>query len=307
MKQDEAAIGKPGGRLRGRIPAGVAVFLLAAAVARAQVGSLIVGNSAPVTNALGQPFQGVNGFPEISARVEIREVGPGIAAPDPGTGEGNGAVNPLVRASYIGHDVPFANSGLFSETFSNRLAEGVWYFARVYDAPAPGSSLYYANSVAFEGPPSSVSSFDVVFQGRRLVNGEPDLDTDGDGIPDAMEGDMGLDPNSADTDGDGYGDYFEAVNGGYLNANEPDAEFDVQIRPAAGSDPHAVSWWTIPVPGLFYRLEYIAALPFEEEFTEDIWSGTATETNVQVDVEEWVETESPMGFFRVRAGPAVPP
>ena len=118
---------------------------------------------------------------------------------------------------------------------------------------------------------------------------------------------MGLDPNSADTDGDGYGDYFEAVNGGYLNANEPDAEFDVQIRPAAGSDPHAVSWWTIPVPGLFYRLEYIAALPFEEEFTEDIWSGTATETNVQVDVEEWVETESPMGFFRVRAGPAVPP
>lgn len=303
MKQDEAAIGKPGGRLRGRIPAGVAVFLLAAAVARAQVGSLIVGNSAPVTNALGQPFQGVNGFPEISARVEIREVGPGIAAPDPGTGEGNGAVNPLVRASYIGHDVPFANSGLFSETFSNRLAEGAWYFARVYDAPAPGSSLYYANSVAFEGPPSSVSSIDVVFQGRRLVNGEPDLDTDGDGIPDAMELDMGLDYYNPDTDGDGFADRFEELNE-YVDPREARA-LDLWIQaPSAGADWHSVGWWTIP--GVAYRLEFRPQWVDGEPYITDVWTGVASGTEIgtlEVDVEDWVTNSPFMGFFRVFAIP----
>ena len=290
-------------RMRGQgLWAALAVVLIAAG-AEAQVGSLVVGNSAPVTNALGRPFHGVNGYPEISARVEIREMGPGIVPPDTETGEGNDGVNPLVRVSYIGHDSPFENSGMFSETFTNRLGEGTWYFARVYDGPSPGGSMYYLNSETFQGPPSGVESLDVVFQTRRLVNGEPDLDSDGDGIPDAMEGDMGLDPNSPDTDGDGFDDRFEELND-YVDPKEP-LPLDIAIHaPQLATDPHSVSWWTIP--GVFYRLEYRPQWVDGEPFIPDVWTGVAGGTEIgtiQIDVESWVTNSPVKGFFRVFAVP----
>lgn len=279
-------------------------LVLIAGGAEAQVGSLVVGNSTPVTNALGRPFPGINGFPEISARVEIREMGVGIVAPDPATGEGNDAINPpACDPSYIGHDVPFENSGMFAVTFSNRLEEGTWYFARVYDGPSPGGSMYYFNSEAFQGPPSHIESLDVVFQARRLVNGEPDLDSDGDGIPDAMEGDMGLDPNSPDTDGDGFDDRFEELND-YVDPKEP-LPLDIAIHaPQVEEDPHFVSWWTIP--GVFYRLEYRPQWVDEEPFIPDVWTGVAGGTEIgtlQVDVEAWVTNSPIKGYFRVFAVP----
>jgi len=42
---------------------------------------------------------------------------------------------------------------------------------------------------------------------------EYEIDTDSDGIPDVMENQLGLNPNSDDTDGDKLTDYFEYVNG----------------------------------------------------------------------------------------------
>lgn len=277
---------------------------LAAGAAQAQVvPPLYVGNQTPITNALGRNLAGEDGSPDSASRVEIRQTtGAGVVLPpDPATGEGNPA-NPLVQVSYIGHDLIGANTGLFSETFTNRLPTNTTYFARVFDAPTPGAALYYANSAPFASPPSSEANVDVVFGPLQLVSGEEDIDTDGDGIPDAMESEvLRTSPTDRDTDGDGYGDYFEAVYRDYLNAREPDEPLSVQINPpaVAGVDPYTVSWWTIPVPGMQYRLEYTDALLVPEAFVE-VWSGTATATNVDVDVDELVRTNSFIkGFFRV--------
>jgi hypothetical protein len=51
----------------------------------------------------------------------------------------------------------------------------------------------------------------------ELVSVPAPLDTDGDGMPDEWEGDMGLDPRSAadgsaDADGDGYTNVEEYLN-----------------------------------------------------------------------------------------------
>ena len=281
-----------------------AALWMAAGGARAQVvPPLYVGNQTPVTNALGRNLAGDNGNPDSASRVEIRQTAAGgaVLPPDPATGEGNPA-NPLVQTSYLGHGVIGANTGLFSETFTNRLPTNSTYFARVYDAPSAGAALYYANSAPFAAPPSSEANVDVVFGALQLVSGEEDIDTDGDGIPDAMESEiLGTSPTDRDTDGDGYSDYFEAVHREYMHAKEPDEPLSVQINPPvlAEIDPYTVSWDTIPVPGMQYRLEYTDALLIPEAFVE-VWSGTATATNVEVDVDEWVRTNSLIkGFFRV--------
>ena len=60
-----------------------------------------------------------------------------------------------------------------------------------------------------------------------------------------------------------------------------------------------MSWWTIPVPGMTYHLQYRPQWVDEEAYS-NIWSGTATETLLDIDVQDWVGTnEPPKGFFRV--------
>ena len=48
-----------------------------------------------------------------------------------------------------------------------------------------------------------------------------------------------------------------------------------------------------------YRLEFTDELDFENPYIEEIWSGTATETHLVVDVEDWVTNSLHKGFFRV--------
>ena len=272
-------------------------------LAVAQGISLAVGNSIPVTNALGFNLTGTWGDPGNSCRVEIRQAWTGglILAPtnDPGQIE---AYNPLITNSYLGHGVVGSNPGLYSETFTNRsvLATNLMYYARVFDRPDPAAAIYYADTPPFYGPPATDGSINPEFGTLKLASGEEDVDTDGDGIPDAMESDMGLDSGSGDTDGDGYGDWFEATHGQYLLPTEPDPALAIQINAPANAvvDPHTVSWWTIPVPGMTYRLDYRPQWADENSYS-NIWSGTATDTNLEVDVEDWVQTEGVKGFFRV--------
>ena len=47
----------------------------------------------------------------------------------------------------------------------------------------------------------------------EFLTSDVDTDTDGDGIPDQMETELGFDPNKADTDGDQLTDYYEYTNG----------------------------------------------------------------------------------------------
>ena len=286
---------------------GVVLVVAWAAISGVQaqiVPSLDIGNVDPVFDLLDRPLRGTWNFPETAARVEIRETsgGGGIAPPDPVTGEGNDALNPLVRVSYMGMGVVGENPGKFSENFPARIESGKTYYARVYDAPAPSNAMYYANSAMFtEVPPDQinvVTFIDVAFGELRRVDGVTDADSDGDGIPDDMENNVtGTDPTNPDSDFDGFNDWFEAHYSEYMSANEPDEPFAVTLTDAA-----TVDWRTIPVPGFGYVLEFTDAMPYEEEFTETVWSGTATDADLSVPVADWIGTNSTeKGFFRVRA------
>jgi hypothetical protein len=286
-----------------------AIAWMAAGGAQAQIEmSVDISNLTPATDALGRNLPGSwSGDEAAAARVEIREVGGGgiIAPPDPVTGAGNDAVNPLVRVSRIGMQIvpPTNNTGRFCEIFTNRMVLiGKTCFARVYDSSSPSAAIYFADSAPFSDVPSgqwgTVHAIDVVFQPLRLVStGEADSDSDGDGIPDAMEMDLGLDPNGRDTDEDGYPDGFEVLHNDYLH---PKAEDPIDIRIAAPSSPgspeeHTVAWWAIP--GVGYRLEYRPRWVDGDAY-EGVWSGTATETNWVISVEDVVTNTPVQGFFR---------
>jgi len=62
--------------------------------------------------------------------------------------------------------------------------------------------------------PQALSGLMAWNQHARLANGEPEPDTDTDGMPDSVEIALGLDPDLADSDiggGDGYSDIFETI------------------------------------------------------------------------------------------------
>jgi len=214
------------------------------------------------------------------------------------------AYNPLVTNSYLGRGVVGVNPGIYSETFTNRsvLATNATYYVRVFDRPDPSAAIYYADTAPFFGPPVEVPSINPEFGALTRVDGTyPDPDSDGDGLPDAVEFDLSLDPNDPDYDDDGYNDWFESHFWDYLNPKVADPSLEIQINAPAQLtvDPHTVSWWTIPVPAMTYYLQYRPQWMDEDSYS-NIWSGAATETYLDVDVEEWVQTNSPIkGFFRV--------
>lgn len=293
--------------------AACALLVMVISQAQAQVGAIVVYNDTPVRDVLQRPLPGRWNFPDESCRVEIRQTTPAgaILPPDPATGEGN-PQNLLVRSSYMGMGVGGVNPGKFSEAFTNRLSTNSTYFVRAFDAPLPSAAIYYTDSAVFKAPTNSnVASVEVIFQPKlfRLVaTGLEDVDSDGDGIPDEMENNVtGTLPSKWDSDDDGYSDWFEAHYSEYMNPNEKNAPFEIQIDAPAevGLDPHTVSWWTIPVPGMEYRLEYRS--PWVDGGTyEEVWSGTATETNLEVDVEDVVTNSPAKGFFRVTVPYTVP-
>jgi hypothetical protein len=277
-----------------------AVVWLAMAEVQAQIiPVLTVGNTIPATDVLGRNLPGTKDEPDTASRVEIREVGDAIFPPDPETGEGNETKNPLFLVSYLGWLVVGTNTGMFCETLTNRLPAGKTYFARVYDAPSVSNAIYYANSTTFVDVPGS-NDIHVVFHAVQRVDGQADTDADGDLIPEWMELDLGTDPNDWDTDDDGYNDGFEVVHGDYLNPKLEDPR-EIRIRApeyvgAGLTGEHAAIWWTIP--GVAYRLEFRPRWADGEAYS-NIWSGTASETNLEVNVETWVQTNSPAkGFFR---------
>ena len=281
-----------------RLAAMALLAIALAPAATAQIQDLHVSNPSPVTNALGQNLPGNWGVPDQACKVEIRQVGSGIQPPDGTTGEGH-PNNPLLRASYMGFQVLGSDPGMFSETFTNRLTNSVAYFARVFDAPLPANALYYADSVSFTNPLVG-DNIDVVFQPFKLRRtGEPDIDTDGDGIPDEMENEVtGTYATRWDSDEDGFSDYYELTHADYLQAKDADW-IDIWLHaPQTDGEAFYLSWWT--VPGLAYRLGYYTSADAPDAYSE-VWSGTATETNLEIDVEDVMVDSN--GFFRVFAVP----
>lgn len=288
--------------------AAAAVFLLAAGVARGQLGvSVTVNNPTPVTNALGRNLPGNNGNPSGAARVEIRQWGGGIVKPDPDTHLGDDALNPPAgEPTYMGHDVLGDNPGRFSKEFDRSALAAGPYFARVYDADAPRDAIYYADSASFSVPADpNDTTIDVVFGPLRWVfTGEVDGDDDGDGIPNAMENEVTqTNPNNGDHDEDGWDDRFEVLTD-QLDPKESTPILVELHAPQPESLPplgHSVSWWTIP--GVAYRLEFHPTqVDAAGEDYVDVWADPAPGAEKVEDV-DWVMEESPAGFFRVKAFP----
>lgn len=292
---------------------GAALCWAVPCVVEADVVSFVtLSNPEPVKDAIGRNLPGNWERPDIASRVEIRSVGTGIVAPDPQTGESDEAANPLVASSFIGENVPGPNLGKFSHTFSDRAVLAGGAFARVYDNYASQGAVYYWDSQVIQDVPTNqwqvTPSLDVIFGERQVidtVNYPGDPDTDGDGIPDAMEMEMGLDPGVADTDGDGYDDLFEVLNGLYLQPSDPDPSLTIaltrEVAPEGNPQlPAILSWDTIPVPAMEYVVQFRPIWEDEEAFS-NIWSGVYTDKRIELDVQEWLDDPSfERGFFRVR-------
>ncbi len=276
-------------------------------IAQGDMTSLAIGNTNPVLDHLGRSFPGTwAGGSNDAARVEVREVGAGIVAPDPVTGEGNDTANPLFLVTHMGNEIiSGSDTGMFSYTLPGRLGVGVEYFARAYDAQLPSEAYYYVNSLSFQDVPpdeyETTPTLNVEFQTLYLVNQGDDTDTDGDLLPDWMELDItSTDPTAWDTDEDGYFDGFEVIHDGYLengvvNLNEIQLYLPDFSEPPSETNEYYVRWWSIP--GVGYRLEYRDTMMNGQSFS-NIWAGTASETNLEVSV-EWVQTNAGVkGFFR---------
>ena len=279
------------------------------------VSSVALGNQEPVKDAIGRNLPGNWERPDIASRVEIRSVGTGIVAPDPQTGKSDEA-NPLVALSFIGENMIGANLGKFSHTLSDRSKLAGGAFARVYDHRAPQDATYYWDSQVIQDVPENEweveRSLDVIFGARQVidtVNYPGDPDTDGDGIPDAMEiAEFGTNKDLADTDGDGYDDLFEVLYGQYLQPIDADPSLTIELtREVApeGSPPEPtfLSWDTIPVPDMEYVVQFRPIWEDEEAFTNitNIWGGAGTNERIELDVQEWLdESGFERGFFRVR-------
>lgn len=273
------------------------LLILAATAAWGQQSPLVVGNSTAILDPIGRPFKGEAGSPDLLGRVEIRATASGGAIV-PATEE-QGLIdlhNPLVTNAYIGQGMIGADSGMFSVTFTeSELSNLVTYYARVFDWTTPAGSIYYVDSAPFAGMASGTINPEF---GALTLTGP---DRDGDGLPDAWELENGLDDDNADTDGDGYDDWFEVFHGDYLQMVEPDQPLTIQINSPTegGAEPYSVSWQTIPVPNMSYHLQFRPLLENEAAYS-NVWTGTATDHYLDVDVHDWAGTNNPpKGFFRV--------
>lgn len=129
-------------------------------------------------------------------------------------------------------------------------------------------------------------------------------DSDGDGLSDVFEAEIGTDPEKPDTDGDGFSDQFE-----YAHYMDPLTKYEPDFRLATEyiTDGNLEGTiydltWNSGV-GLTYSVEYSTVLPSGEQ--AGVWSNilttNATENFTIFNINEFIENPdgSPAGFFRL--------
>lgn len=282
------------------------------------------------------PGRGGTGDDANAARVEIRAVKrvpgkrPVIFALTP-DGKSDEESNPLVLTTRIGAGVVGKKPGRFSVCVPNEAwakvgtmsGDYVGFFARVYDAPTVADSVYYLDSDVVTNNPNLLYT-NLVFKGEmKSISGDDLLDTDGDGISDQDEAELGTDYRLTDTDGDGLDDWQELMAG--LDPTKAlDEELPLPIitaltrrsdNPAVNavvgddSEMHVEGEWTLlETTNVTYSLEFVPELA---DWPENGGEGgmevplrTVSATNWANDITAWMTNG--WGFLRVKRVIAIP-
>ena len=129
--------------------------------------------------------------------------------------------------------------------------------------------------------------------GFTLLNDPNNLDSDGDGLTDVREQEVGTDPLRADTDGDGFGDGQEVA----LGTDPKDATSVFRIQSMNLDRVRLSLSWPV-IAGVSYTVER------SSDLTRDSWEAVDT-ILAQEDATEYVwhleiESNAPPAYFRIR-------
>jgi hypothetical protein len=132
---------------------------------------------------------------------------------------------------------------------------------------------------------------------------DPNLDADGDGIPNGWEQAYGLDPlnaadASADNDGDGMSNLQEYLAG--TNPTNALSSLHVVSLTTSGADAQ-VSWTTVGGKGYTVQTSSVPGTGFSDAIPPILIPGTGESTTNFVD--PGAATNWPMRFYRVRLAP----
>ena len=228
--------------------------------------------------------------------------------------------NPTVLSFPIGTGDLAHSPGVFSVHLSstnynvggNRVENGTNYFVVVFDP----TDKYFRMSTNFcvRSGSTGINHYPTFRNWAAIDDQDPEnpavivpldaTDTDGDGLSDVFEAEIGTDPENPDTDGDGFSDQFEYAH--YmdpLSKYEPDFRLTTEYIAEGNLEGTLYDLtWNSGV-GLTYSVDYSTVLPSGEQ--SGVWSNVLT-TNATANftiynVNEFIENPdgSPTGFFRL--------
>jgi len=156
--------------------------------------------------------------------------------------------NPVAYETRIGNGLINHTStvGRFNASITKRSEAQI--VARVFNAPSLEEASFYADSQIFT-PNQGAVFYPVI---GATTNALDSGDSDGDGLNNSMEKDLGSDPNSLDSDGDGVSDMDEFRAGTLLN---DEGSFLSMVNLLPQDNTEMMVQWNA-VEGKSYQLQY---------------------------------------------------
>ena len=125
--------------------------------------------------------------------------------------------------------------------------------------------------------------------GAAYTKAPEPVDSDGDGLTDSEEADLGTSPSKTDTDGDGMNDRLEQTAG--TDPNNRNSYFQV-LSITSDQDAEEITTTWVSAPGQRYLIQSSPSL-------DGIWSDVRTVTATEATTTQIETTNNGQGFFRV--------
>lgn len=241
--------------------------------------------------------------------------------------------NPTIMSFLIGTGDVNHSPGVFSVHLSStnynapgkRVLNGTNYFVVVFD-PTEKYFRLSTNFCVVSGS-TGINHYPTFRSWAAIDDQDPNdpltivpldtTDTDGDGLSDVFEAEIGTNPNESDTDGDGFSDGFEYAH--YMDPTTSYAdeiELTLTTRYVQGENTQAfdghtgykLSWNSLS--GLVYSVEHSTIMPHTNKQGEVVgaWSKldtiTANTNSTVYNIPAIVTNDAPSGFFRVLYKPS---